>query len=233
MPTISPARTSRLASTTLPSSVLRPCTDSRAGPGSIARLLNRSVISRPTIIWTRRRSGVSGSGTVPIRRPSRSTVTREAQRYSSRNRWEMNTTATPRRRSCSIRSSRRSVAASDSELVASSRISTLDCADTARATSISCCSSIERSPTRHRVSISTPSSSSAWRARRWALRQSIAPARRGSRPMSTFSVTDSVGARVSSWLMATIPCWIACPGVEKLTGLPSTETVPASGRRAP
>ncbi len=46
-------------------------------------------------------------------------------------------------------------------------------------------------------------------ARRDAVRQSMTPARRGRRPMSTFSATVSVGASVSSWLIATMPCSIA------------------------
>ena len=64
----------------------------------------------------------------------------------------MNTIATPRARRSSRRSSSRCVAASESELVASSSTITRESADTARATSTSCCISIESVPTRARES---------------------------------------------------------------------------------
>ena len=48
-----------------------------------------------------------------------------------------------------------------------------------------------------------------------------------------FSATVSVGASVSSWLIATMPLSIASRGPAKLTGSPSTSIVPSSGWSAP
>ena len=62
-------------------------------------------------------------------------------------RCEIISTATPRARSRSTTSSSRCVAASESELVASSRISSRDGEETARAISTSCWSSTLSSPT--------------------------------------------------------------------------------------
>ena len=124
----------------------------------------------------------------------------------------MNTIATPRSRSCSRRSSRRSrrgLGERARRLVEDEHARV----GRDRARDLDLLLQLDRaaSPTRARASTWTPSSVERL-ARRGGARagQSIAPRRRGSRPIRMFSATVSVGASVSSWLIATMPCSIAC-----------------------
>ena len=181
-----------------------------------SRLLKRSVISRPTIIRTSAALVVSGSGAVPIRRPSRRTVTREQQRYISRRRCEMNTIATPALAQLlealeqalgrGLGERARRLVEDEHARVGGDRARDLDLLlqlDRERADA-------SRGSRRARRA-----SSSASVARRCARRQSIEPRLRGSRPIRMFSATVSVGASVSSWLIATMPCSIAARGPAK------------------
>jgi hypothetical protein len=166
---------------------------------------------------------------VPTRRPSRSTVAREAEPYSSGIRWEIMSTATPDARCSSTTSSSRRVAASESELVASSRMSSRASEEIARAISTSCCISTLRRPTIVDGLTCTWRWSSTSCARRCMARQSTRPARRGRRPRKMFSATLSVAASVSSWLIVTMPSRSAVRGSGIRCSAPSTRIAPASG----
>ena len=162
-----------------------------------------------------------GSGAVPIRRPSRSTVTREAAAVHLaqpvRDEHDRDAAARAGARGARAAARSRPPRASSSPRRARARASP----PTRRAPPRPPAAARSRaSPTRARGSTWTPSSSSASArepARRGASRSSRV--RRGSRPMRMFSATVSVGASVSSWLIATMPCSIACARAGERDGL--------------
>ena len=138
------------------------------------------------------------------------------------------------RRNWSSLSISRSVAASDSELVASSKIEHGECGQTppgrSRLPAAAPRRGRPRSPSRRS---SAPIWSSASRACRRAYAPIDAEPPRGRRPMRMFSATVSVGASVSSWVMATMPSWRARCGVRMPAAAPAISITPSSGSRNP
>ena len=143
---------------------IRACRSSRRGPGRPSSTRARSRASRAAA--RRRRAPVAQHGRARAR-PRRARASGGRSSAPPR----------PRARCSSTTSSSRWVAASDSELVASSRISSRAREETARAISTSCCSSTLRSPTGVARSTCT-SRRSAPRAASAAQR----PSRRGRTP---------------------------------------------------
>ena len=118
--------------------------------------------------------------------------------------------------------------------MASSRISSREDEETARAIATSCRSSTLSSPTARRSSTRTWRLSSTARASARSLTQSMRRRRpRGSRPMKMFSATLSVGASSGSWLTITMPRSSASFGDPIVRSSPSISMRPASGASAP